>query len=347
MPTFPHILERQKPGPWALEQSRTPPDTEHLWRDLHLALPLWESAGRSVEDVSGLNLHSTAWGANTAWIKGELGPGLDFDGTTSSYVQIADPPANYLDGCTAFSVELWFETDDVSSYHGLFGKYRASTGMRSWRVYTYNANIEMQVSADGVAYENKRSTSDFLTTGTLFHVVVTYNAGVFAVYANGVSQSVQGNYTTATSCYAGTDYVLIGKRYDSVFFNGRIYSARFWQRALSAEEVAVLYELPFRIYEEDADFPSLAMLHVGSTPAGSWILAGEVDAGVEELYISGLENGVSYDVYAKTKDLSGNESTGCTAVSETPTGSTGGVWAPMPRGITVAPAVPAIARRYK
>jgi hypothetical protein len=63
--------------------------------------------------------------------------------------------------------------------------------------------------------------------------------------------------------------------------------------------------------------------------------------------MGGLENTVSYDVYATTVDLTGNESTGCAFETATPVGGTGGVYAPLHRGITVAPNVPPIVRRYR
>jgi hypothetical protein len=341
-----HVVERQKPGSWALEQQRTPPDTAHLWQDLNLALPLWEGAGRFVEDVSGLNLHSGTWGTGVTWTRGELGPGLDFDGSSSANFQIADPPANYLDSCSAFSLDMWFEVDSVTGIHGLVGKYRATAGMRSWRLYTNGTELTMQVSADGTAYEEKSTSGAGLATGTLYHLVMTWNAGTWVVRLNGAAVTANA-FTTVTSIYAGTDYVLVGKRYDGYYLDGRIYSIRFWQRALAAEDLAILYELPFRMFEQDFDFPSLALLHIGTTPAGEWELAGEVENDVEEFYLSGLENAVSYDVYCTTVDISGNESTGCSDESATPVGGTGGVYAPLRRGISVAPCVPPVIRRYR
>lgn len=345
MPT--HVLDRQKPGAWALEQCRTPPDTAHLWQDLTLALPLWEGAGKGVEDVSGLNLHSYVWGSTPAWVVGELGSGIDFDGTSSGYFRIADPPANYLDGCGALTVEFWMIPHDITGLHGIIAKYRATDGMRSWRIFTNGSEMAMTASTDGVAYVERLTSGAGISIGTLYHVVVQFDAGTLRVYLNGVAQSVTGTYGFST-IFGGTDYLMVGRRYDAYYFNGHIYSVRIWQRVITAQEVSILYDAPFRMYEPDFDLPTLALEHgAGGSPAGPWILAGEVNAGVKELYLSGLTNGISYDVYAQTVDLSGNVSTGCAAESQTPVASAGGVNSQLRRGVVVGPVVPPIVRRYK
>jgi hypothetical protein len=264
------VHDKAKSEAWALTQNLTPPDTQDLWRDLRLALPMWDGSGRFVEDVSGLGLHSGTWGSTATWTRGELGPGLDFDATGTGYFQIPDPPADYLDGCGALTVEFWFIPHDVTALHGIVSKYRASVGMRGWRIYTSGTELYQTISQDGTAYLERGTSGAGITIGTLYHAVVEFDAGAFRVYLNGVLQSTTGNYTGYTSIYPGTDYLLMGKRYDGNYFNGTVFGLRIWQRALAAEEVAILYEAPFRMYEPAFDFLSWAVIHAGSTPAGEW-----------------------------------------------------------------------------
>lgn len=325
----PHSYRRGKPSPWPVSPLQVPPDARHLWEGLTLAWPCWDAGQRQLEDVSGNRLHGVFGSSQIAaadWIVGEHGAGLIFRGNSEDKVTVADPASNILDGTSRLSVEVIFRPTGVTGIQGLVGKYMPTTGNRSWRLYLDADEIEFQVSSDGANNEPQHTTAANLAAGGLYHVVVTYAAGTFAVYVNGVSQAVDGNFTTVTSIYGGARELLLGQRTASgggaaEVFGGQIFGVRIWHaRALSAADVQQLYADPWRMYEPDWVLPSLALEHPAAegAAAGPWILAGEVDPGVQFIEIPGLSNGVSYDVQIKTVDETGNVSAGSTIESATP-----------------------------
>lgn len=322
-----HHWDPAKPPPWPVNPLRVPEDRRGLWQGLVLGYPFWDTGQRRVEDVSGRGLHG-AWGASLTeadWKVLEQGPALDFTSNVGKYLQVDDPPGDPLDGFSAFSAEVWFVADDFSVQRGLIGKYRPDNGYRAWRFY-YNGVLTLQVSSDGTAFESQAATAG-LSTGTLYQALFTYNAGAFTLYVNGASVAVTGNFSSQTSIFAGAAPFLVGQRRTTLdfaadVFDGRILSVRVWDRALRADEALELWEDPWGMYRPDWALPLPVAEHSGGAAAGPWELVDEVDAGVEELLIPGLQNGISYDVVAKTVDLSENVSDGCTPESGTPAAST-------------------------
>jgi hypothetical protein len=326
----PHVYQRGKPAPWPVRPSHVPPDTRHLWQGIALAWPFWDVRQRQLEDVSGNRLHGvfgTGLLAASDWVVGEHGPGLTFvHGYQFDRVSVADPPSNLLDGTAQLSIEIIFRPTGVTStIQGLVGKYRAATGARAWRLYMREDEIELQISNDGTAYESQITTAANLVADTLYHVIVTYSAGVFVVWVDGVSKAVDADFAT-TTIFGGTEELVIAQRTTAggapeYVFLGDIYGVRVWTgRALTAADVRQLYAGPWRMYEPDWTLPSRALEHpvAEGVEAGAWYLAGEVDAGVRELVISGLSNGVVYDVQAFTVDTTGNVSAGGDIISGTP-----------------------------
>ena len=322
-----HRRDSGKPIPWPVTPPRAPWERAGLWRDLALAWPLWDVGQRQAEDVSGRGLHGT-FGANFTeadWkvVEGH-GPALDFTANVGKFLRVDDPPGDPLDGFSAFSAEVWFVADDLSVVRGLCGKYRPSDGYRAWRFF-YDGALTLQVSSNGTAFESKAASAG-LSTGTLYQALFTYSAGAFKLYINGASVGVTGDFTSQTSIFAGAAPFLVGQRrttgdFAADVFDGRILSVRVWSRALRADEALELWEDPWGMYRPDWGLPSLAVEHEGGAAPGPWEFVGEVDAGVQELLIDGLANGVSYDVFARTVDLSENISTGCDPESGTPAAS--------------------------
>lgn len=322
---------RRKPVPWPVKFAEVAPTHRALWDGLVLAWPMWSKGPLFLDDVSGNQLHGTipsAMGVG-AWQVGEEGPELNFGGVSTQFITVADPTTNILDGTTKFSLEVMFRPDEVASdFQGLVAKYRPSTGMRSWRFYLEYDELEFQFSDDGTGFESRITSAANLAASTLYQAVVTYDGTLTSpelkIYVNGVNQSTSGDTITQTSIYGGTQDLIVGQRTTSGgssadTYDGQILSVRIWVgRVLSATDVQLLYDFPWRMYDSDWGLPSPAVIHTGSTAAGPWILAGTVAAGVEEILIGGLENGVEYDLQAFTFDEVPNVSSGSTIIQETP-----------------------------
>jgi hypothetical protein len=310
--------ERRQVEPWSIADRALA-----LWPRCTLAMPFWGIWEKVCEDVSGNNLHG-AFGpallpASGAWIGTPYGGAVHFvTSAGNSKITITDPASDLLDGTTQLSLEILFRPAGVTGTQGLLSKYRTNTNQRSWRLYLNGAELELQISVDGVANEIKATTAASLSAGVWYHVVVTYNSGVFAVYLNGKSVAVSGNFT-ATSLFAAAEDLLIGQRTDGAGLVGDVTSVRAWVgRVLAQPDAAYLCESPWAMYDEGLYFPSLAVADTSSAGAGAWSVAGTVAKGVQALKATGLTNGVAYDLRARPKDLSGNLAAGNTPVSATP-----------------------------
>jgi hypothetical protein len=251
-----------KPASWVLSLERLAPEALQLWRECSLALPLWDSGMRMAEDVGPYKLHG-AFGTNLAttdWAGSEYGPVVVFGGNSSELITVADPAANYLDGCADLSVEILFRPTGVTGLQGLLGKYVPSTGGRGWRLYLNGANLAFQVSSDGANNEIQATTGTPISAGTWTHALVTYSSGTFACYVGGKAVATDGNFGTATSIFAAAQALIIGQRTAagggaSDVYYGQVAGARVWQRALSAQEAQLLFEAPWAMYDPGILFP--------------------------------------------------------------------------------------------
>lgn len=324
---MPRTRTRHKPARWPISKAKTPLECQGLWRGCSLAWPLWDYGERTIFDVSGNQIHGT-FGSQllaTDWVSTELGAAADFAVGAGDMITADDPPTNLLDGTAALSVEVMFILDAVPGAgvrKGLCSKYQPTDGYRSWRFIVLEDEIQLQVSSDGVAFEPQQTTDANLAAGTIYQALVTYDAGDFHAYVNGAEKTTDGDFGSQLSIFGGARGLIVGQ--DTLagggsadVLDGKILSVRVWLRALSAAEAVLLWERPFGMYERPTA-RTYSMEHSGGSGAGAWSLAGEALKGAQQLEVTGLLNGVSYDVQLKTVDTSDNESTGSTIISGTP-----------------------------
>jgi hypothetical protein len=341
-----------KPAAWPLALPDLSPEAQALWRDCVLAWPFWSIGQSMVEDVGPQKLHG-AIGSTIApatdWVGSPYGAALVWNGGSNDKVTVPDPASNWLDGTSQLSMAVLFKPTTLGGAgvnYGLLNKYQPSTGLRSWRLQFDGDELALQTSNDGAGNEEQLTTNANLVTGTWYHLVVTFDAGVWQAYLNGVLLTTNGDFSTHTSIFGGTAEFKVGQRTTSggsadTTFNGHIADVRIWNpRVLSAEDARYLYENRWAMYDHGLWLPSLAVLHSGSAAAGPWISAGLVAKGIQAKMITGLNNGMSYDVKSETIDASGNRSAGSTPVSATPAAAAArpkhllrpiGVLAPHPR----------------
>jgi len=179
---------------------------------------------------------------NDSWRSSE--PSLRFDGS-DDYVDITG--SFDFGGVSNFSVSVWFNASDISSYGRFFydnrpnnpNSYRVSLSVDPNSIDAY-----VRTSAGGVGFESAHSTTGFVV-GKWYHVVLTYNGVNLKLYLNGteVGSDAQtgGIIDTGTGDYTGT---AIGCRKDNnqdQFFNGEIKDVRIHNRAMEPDEIKGLY----------------------------------------------------------------------------------------------------------
>ncbi len=317
-----------KPQSWTFQHGLISRTGQDLWRGVVLALPFWDHGQKIVEDISGNNLHGqfdTGLSAASDWETSTYGSYIDFDAAASEQLFIPPPPAAWLDGTSKLSVEFIFRTNVNTGgvIQGVIGKYTTTVDRRAWRIYVDGDELALQVSSDGAANEIQLTTNANFGVATWYHMVVTYDGGVFKVYKDNIALTTDGDFGSQLSIFAGnTENLRIGARSDSNRLDGGIAGVRIWNgRILTAADVKRLYEDPWEMYEPVFPFsflPTYAQEHSGGAAAGPWIFVANVAKGFGAYTIESLSNGVSYDVQLRSADLSGNVSAGSTPVAGTP-----------------------------
>ena len=158
-----------------------------------------------------------------------------FDGA-DDYLITGNAGISDLTQCT---MECWVRINSFSGYTGIFTLFSASP----YRGYGFNSNISNTIKFI-VGYNNDGSlkyiTSDnSFTAYTWYHLVGVVDSTEAYFYINGVRQTDNATYTTPS--VPGNIPITFGRFYyhnNSYYgFNGRIASARIYNRVLSTSEV--------------------------------------------------------------------------------------------------------------
>lgn len=160
------------------------------------------------------------------------------------FVEVADDPSfARADGTLA----VWFRADDLTVERGLMSRDSAGRDggghLSLWVTGQGSARVRLQ--SDTGNYE---IVAGNVAAGADYHVVATFGASGLRLYVNGELVSSNG-YTGGTA--GNVEPLVIGASSQSSDdasatpisdpFDGRIYDARFYGRALSGTEIAELF----------------------------------------------------------------------------------------------------------
>lgn len=160
------------------------------------------------------------------------GAGLHFDGVAGGI----DLGSSMPDLGTQYSLEFIVNGDSKTGETYLLDAYKSGARIIfGWSGYS-NGNIQLHI--------NGTWSSAFMATpdnGEVVHLVLSVDGTSATLYQNGNSVSTQtvvaNTMTSATSTRIGCSQNGTGN-----FFNGTIYRARFYNRALSSTDVQTAYE---------------------------------------------------------------------------------------------------------
>ena len=171
--------------------------------------------------------------------------GGTYVGATNDIITVADSPD--LDGFTAFSISA--RIYPVDAYGGIAKKF-ATAGQKSWMFYySSSGKLSLAVSSDGTTAEYQESVGG-ITFGVWNDIAVTFDAGTFKAYINGVDVGVDANFSTQLSAFAGSDPMIIGyANWTEYYLGGEIAGLKVWNKALTDTEIKELYSgasVPFK-----------------------------------------------------------------------------------------------------
>jgi hypothetical protein len=164
---------------------------------------------------------------------------LAFDGT-SAWVELPFTPAINFAPTAAFTIEAWVRADRVG---GAETGYRAilvkcpPNGDWDWGLYLTPDNRFMAGCASGYAV----ISSTVASTGQWYHAAVTYAAGAWTLYVDGVAEAgAIGSPILQSDGSAALARKGVGL-WTNDFLEGAIDEAGLYSRALSSAEVEAIY----------------------------------------------------------------------------------------------------------
>ncbi len=159
---------------------------------------------------------------STAKVAGKLGQALQFNGT-SNEVFLSTAPSN-----TTFTISAWINIGNLNSgYRTIYANDSKGLWLRANHIDWYDGGDRI---AGGTS----------ITPGKWHQIVVTYDGTTMTTYVDSVNDG-SGSFSTSLPTISGGAVGIGGHNLE--YFNGTIDEVRVYNRALSATEVAQLYQL--------------------------------------------------------------------------------------------------------
>ncbi len=197
---------------------------------------------RDFLDYSGNGQFAQAYSGATVGANGKINAGVYFNGTTSYALVDRSPSLNVGNNLT---VSAWVYPTLLTSRRAIFST-RFSNAAGSFALELGQGNFGSNVVAvttPGVW--NAQTVNNAVTLNQWQHIVYTRNgtaAGDQKLYVNGVEVSLSTD--SPVTFVDNTDIPEIGRSGGfSNFFSGYIDELSIWNRALSKEEVWMLYSI--------------------------------------------------------------------------------------------------------
>jgi regulation of enolase protein 1 (concanavalin A-like superfamily) len=198
-------------------------------------LPFNETSGTTATDVSGQGWNGTLTGG-AAWAAGNSGNAVDLDGT-NDYVAL---PSGVVSNVDTMTMAAWVNLDTVSNWSRIFD-FGSGTTKYMFLAPKSGAtgNIRFEIK-NGSSVNSVEGTSA-LATGGWHHVAVTLNGATGTIYVDGQKVG-SGGVNIRPSQLGVTTQNWIGRSQFSAdpYLDGRVDEFRIYNRALSAEEVALV-----------------------------------------------------------------------------------------------------------
>lgn len=205
----------------------------------------WRLSNQAYTDGSGNGYTLTSAGTPAAATghAGDANGAANLNGS-SKYLYIADASAANLDITGSITLSAWIKPSAIGGglYHMIVSKLPAS-GNYSYDFYIDpNGKLNCRLSNNGTALTTCTGATA-LSASTWYHVAAVYDGTDIRLYLNGSLDCTPVSYTSGI--YNSTADFCVGIAADktSHTINGLVDDVAVWNRALSASEVAALYNL--------------------------------------------------------------------------------------------------------
>jgi hypothetical protein len=242
----------------------------NLGNQTNAKLTMWylcnEGAGKYLHDIVSPGVDAVLSEGTVGWGVGRLGTEVIGNGSTiyNGFLRMAyglPPPYTAMFHVTPTSLHNYGNI--ISSDYPLSGNFGLLTfGDGDWH-WQLNAQTDLAAGAGSLV----NNVSAVLTVTHNGVAGVSSGSGTCSLYQNGIfkiAATRTGNNT------GGTTLEILGNTYWNRFFTGRLTSLQFWNRCLSAIEVA---KLGASLFGEDSD-PRLII-----EPRRTWFLSVAPGAG--------------------------------------------------------------------
>lgn len=220
----------------------TPIDISHPPSDFKLFLPMWEGSGGQVFDLSRNGNDGTLTG--TFWTSGNFGHALGFDGVDD----IVNVGRNLiLDWGTTLTVTAWINVSSShANYDMIYGRELGANDRNGlWISNTNKIHFREHKDATGI------NSNTSIPLDRWCFVAAVLNGSSRQVYLNGVLDNSDAAGMTPNIV---VDDFFIGRNIGETNrdeFLGKISSVSFYNRALTAGEIALLYREPFCMFDSE------------------------------------------------------------------------------------------------
>lgn len=165
---------------------------------------------------------------------------LIFDGN-NDYVSFGNV-FNY-DNSNAWSFSGWMKLDNFAAQRTIYSKTTADANVYGWAFSITTGGI-VNVLARSPGALTSTNFAIVVPVGSWFHFMFTYaggsNVNGIRIYINGVVDTVPGS--SALNSVLASQTAMIGTRNGSFPWSGKMDEISFWDKALSAAEVAQVYD---------------------------------------------------------------------------------------------------------
>ncbi len=191
-----------------------------------------ETSGTTVIDSSGNGNTGTNNGA-TVNQAGKIDKAYDFNGSSDD-ISVSDNSS--LDITNNMSISVWIKLDSLGSNQGFVSK--CGYGVANFNyAFMISSNDKLRwLDTD----DTTDTTNDYISIGTWYHVVVTYESGSVKFY---VDNDLKETKSSGASTLTPNNYdLLIGEVYTySQNFNGLIDDVRIYDFVLTTTDIGLIY----------------------------------------------------------------------------------------------------------